>query len=83
MAGGRRKPWQHLHEVSVAAFNEKYKLFIESDAQKTLTEMNKLKTFLTTDLGAAIVKAVNQFLWLCRRRGCGRRGHQGDWSPSC
>jgi hypothetical protein len=52
----------HLHEVSVAAFNEKYRLFIESDAQKTLTEMNKLKTFLTTDLGAAIVKVVNQFL---------------------
>ena len=53
---------QHLHEMSVLAFNEKYKLFIESDAQKTLTEMNKLKTFLTTDLGAAIVQAVNQFL---------------------
>ena len=53
---------QHLREVSVAAFNEKYKLFIESDAQKTLTEMNKLKTFLTTDLGAAVVQAVNQFL---------------------
>ena len=48
--------------MTVAAFNEKYKLFIESDAQKTLTEMNKLKTFLTTDLGAAIVQAVNQFL---------------------
>ena len=53
---------EHLHEMSVAAFNEKYKLFIDSDAQKTLTEMNKLKTFLTTDLGAAIVQAVNQFL---------------------
>ena len=53
---------QHLHEMTVAAFNEKYKLFIESDAQKTLAEMNKLKTFLTTDLGAAIVQAVNQFL---------------------
>ena len=53
---------QHLREVSVAAFNEKYKLFIESDAQKTLTEMNKLKTFLTTDLGAAVVEAVNHFL---------------------
>jgi hypothetical protein len=53
---------QHLHEVTVAAFNEKYKLFIESDAQKTLAEMNKLKTFLTTDLGAAIVKVVSQFL---------------------
>ena len=53
---------EHLHEMSVAAFNEKYKLFIDSDAQKTLTEMNKLKTFLTTDLGAAIIQAVNQFL---------------------
>ena len=53
---------EHLHEMTVAAFNEKYKLFIDSDAQKTLTEMNKLKTFLTTDLGAAIVQAVNQFL---------------------
>ena len=48
--------------MTVAAFNEKYKLFIESDAQKTLSEMNKLKTFLTTDLGAAIVEAVNKFL---------------------
>ena len=59
--GGKRtaEALEHLHEVTVAAFNEKYKLFIESDAQKTLSEMNKLKTFLTTDLGAAIVEVVN------------------------
>ena len=62
--GGKRtaEAVEHLREVSVAAFNEKYKLFIESDAQKTLSEMNKLKTFLTTDLGAAVVQAVNQFM---------------------
>jgi TP901 family phage tail tape measure protein len=54
----------HLHETTVAVFNEKYKLFIQSDAQKTLSEMNKLKTFLTTDLGAAIVETVNKFLGL-------------------
>ena len=53
---------QHLHETTVAAFNEKYKLFIESDAQKTLAEMNKLKTFLTTDLGAALVEAASKSL---------------------
>jgi TP901 family phage tail tape measure protein len=53
---------QHLREMSVATFNEKYKLFIESDAQKTLAELNKFKTFLTTDLGAAIVEATDKFL---------------------
>ena len=61
---GRRtaEALQHLREMTVAAFNEKYKIFIESDAQKTIAELNKLKVFLTTDLGAAIVKAVNQMM---------------------
>ena len=68
---------EHLHEMTVAAFNEKYKLFIDSDAQKTLTEMNKLKTFLTTDLGAAIVQAVNQFLGFVGGADAVGRGNQG------
>ena len=53
---------QKLHQMTEQAFNEKYKLFIESDAQKTLAEMNKLKVFLTTDLGASVVEIANKFL---------------------
>jgi hypothetical protein len=53
---------QHLRETTVATFNAKYKLFIESDAQKVLAEMNKLHVFLTTDLGASLVSAANKFM---------------------
>ena len=53
---------QHLHEVAVTAFEKSYKLFIESDAQRVLTEMNKLKVFLTTDLGASLVHTAGTLL---------------------
>ena len=48
--------------MTVATFNEKYKIYIESDAQKVSAELNKLKVFLTTDLGAALVEAANKLL---------------------
>ena len=62
--GGQRTAdaLKHLRDDAITAFNEKYKLFIESDAQKTLAEINKLKVFLTTDLGAAIVETANKML---------------------
>jgi TP901 family phage tail tape measure protein len=53
---------KHLHETTVAAFNARYKLFIDSDAQKTLAEMNKLHVFLTTDLGTSLVATVSKTL---------------------
>ena len=51
-----------IREQTVQLFNQKYKLFIESDAQKTLAEINKLKVFLTTDLGATVSGAVGKML---------------------
>ena len=68
---------QHLREVSVAAFNEKYKLFIESDAQKTLSEMNKLKTFSDDGLGCCRCTGGQPIPGVCRWGGCHRSGDQG------
>ena len=55
---------QHMREMTVEAFNQKYKIYIESDAQKVSADLNKLKVALTTDLGASMVSAVRMlFGW--------------------
>lgn len=51
-----------IRDKAVETFEARYKLFIASDAQKTLAEINKLKVFLTTDLGASVSGAVAKML---------------------
>ena len=61
--GGKRTA-DSMRKIQEAAnsFRERYHIFIDSDAQKTISELNKLKVFLTTDLGDSIVKTTNWFL---------------------
>ena len=77
--GGKRtaEALEHLREVSVAAFNEKYKLFIESDAQKTLTRDEQAQDLLDDGPGCRRCPSGQPIHGLCRRRGRHRSGHQG------
>ncbi len=58
---------EHLKEIrntSLEILNKKFELRIDSNAEKVTAELNKLKNFLTTEIGSELVNKAGQFIKL-------------------
>ncbi|MGH7193025.1 MAG: phage tail tape measure protein, partial [Candidatus Saccharimonadales bacterium] len=54
-----RSHLEQISKISGADFNKIYKIRISTNAEKVTSEMNKLRNFLTADLGASLVSGSN------------------------
>jgi TP901 family phage tail tape measure protein len=53
---------QEISNTDVAQFNEKFELRIDTNAERVAADLNRLKNFLTVELGAALVQRTSDLL---------------------
>ena len=56
------KELEKMRAANAESLNKAYKIFIDTNAEKVSADLNKLKVWMTTDLGPTLVNAVAGFL---------------------